>query len=204
MGKTVPDPKSYFMGFIPSRDRLLLEMEAEALREGIPIIGPVVGEFLHILIRTSKAKRILDLGTATGYSAIYLARAAGPDGMVVTVERDEFLSVRAWANIERAGLGGCVDIQVGAAGRIMKKLKPPFDLIFLDIDKHEYDGVLPHCHRLLHNGGLLVCDNVSFATAAAFNREVFNNGNWRTVHLFSFLPMHSPEDDALCLAMKVR
>ncbi|MBM4274785.1 MAG: hypothetical protein FJ134_10060 [Deltaproteobacteria bacterium] len=80
----------------------------------------------------------------------------------------------------------------------------PFDLIFLDIDKESYLPALTHCHRLLKTGGLLVADNTGFAGAADFNREIFGDSRWRTVHLFSFLPRHSPERDGISLAVKVR
>ena len=75
MSRMIPDPEGYFRKFVPSRDSLLLEMEEEARQEGIPIVGPVVGELLYILVCASGAVQILELGTATGYSAIYLARA---------------------------------------------------------------------------------------------------------------------------------
>jgi hypothetical protein len=79
----IPDMENYFRGFIPRRDALLRELEEEAKRESIPIVGPVVGELLYILARMSGAKNILELGTATGYSGIYLARALAPGGKIV-------------------------------------------------------------------------------------------------------------------------
>lgn len=85
MSKIVDQPEQYFKQIIPRRDELLIELEAEAARENIPIVGPVVGELLFILVSALKAQRILELGTATGYSAIYMARACKPNnGSVVT------------------------------------------------------------------------------------------------------------------------
>ena len=75
MTELVKNPEEYFKQFIPPRSALLKEMEEEAFREDIPIIGPVVGELLFILARLIRAERILELGTATGYSAIFLAEA---------------------------------------------------------------------------------------------------------------------------------
>ena len=80
----------------------------------------------------------------------------------------------------------------------------PFDFIFMDLDKESYLPALPHCRRLLKPGGLLVTDNVGFAGAAAFNQELFASEDWRTVHLLSFLPNHSPEHDGLSLAVRVK
>ena len=84
MSELVDHPEAYFRRFLPARDRLLLELEKEAEREEIPIVGPVVGELLHILAKAVQAERILELGTATGYSTIFLARALSTSGRLVT------------------------------------------------------------------------------------------------------------------------
>ena len=78
MSQMMPHLESYFRGFVPRRDELLLEMEIEAKAEDIPIVGPVVGELLFILTRATGAVNVLELGTATGYSAIHLARGCQP------------------------------------------------------------------------------------------------------------------------------
>ena len=203
MSLMIPDPENYFRGFIPPRDALLLELEEEAAREALPIVGPVVGELLYILARISGAKNILELGTASGYSAIYLARALAPGGKVITLELSEDMARRAKANFARAGLTDRVEVRRGQALDLMAAMAENFDLIFLDIDKESYLPALAHCRRLLKKGGLLVADNVAFAGAADFNREIFSQKGWRVVQLLSFLPRHSPEKDALCLALRV-
>ena len=94
MGKMTEDLETYFSGFIPRRDRLLLDLEREAESEGIPIVGPVVGTLLGLLCRVTGARRILELGTAAGYSAIFLARGAETaGGSEVTLEVDGRRSV---------------------------------------------------------------------------------------------------------------
>jgi predicted O-methyltransferase YrrM len=198
----IPDLENYFRGFIPPRDALLVELEEEAAREGIPIVGPVVGELLYILARLAGAKNILELGTASGYSAIYLARALAPGGKVITLELSEDMARRAESNFARAGLTDRVEVRRGQALDLMAAMTGTFDLIFLDIDKESYLPALAHCRRLLKKGGLLVADNVAFAGAADFNREIFNQEGWRVLQLLSFLPRHSPEKDALCLALR--
>jgi predicted O-methyltransferase YrrM len=85
----------------------------------------------------------------------------------------------------------------------MAQMKGPFDLIFVDIDKESYADTLPHCHRLLRSGGVLVADNVGFRGAEDFNRAVADHPQWRSVHLLCLLPLHSPEQDGLCLALRV-
>ena len=110
---------------------------------------------------------------------------------------------RAQTNFEKAGLEQRVEIVVGDAFEEMTKMRGPFDLAFLDIDKEGYAGALSHCNRLLRPDGLLVADNVAFRGADEFNQVVSANPQWKTVHLFSLLPQHSPEKDGLCLAVRV-
>jgi caffeoyl-CoA O-methyltransferase len=200
----IPDLEGHFREFIPPRDELLQALEEEARQQNIPIIGPVVGELLFILARAIKAKDILELGTATGYSAIYLARGAEPQGgRVVTLELDPGMAARARANCARAGVGDRVDIREGDALMLMEGMPGIFDLIFLDIDKESYLAALTHAQRLLRVGGLLVADNIGFTGALAFNREIFRRPEWRVAPLLCFLPAHSPEKDGLCLALRV-
>jgi len=112
----IADLEAHFREFIPPRDELLLRLEQEAQAEGIPIIGPVVGELLFILARATQARRILELGTATGYSAIYLARGCEPcGGKVITLESDPTMAARARANFDKAGLTGGVEVREGEA-----------------------------------------------------------------------------------------
>ncbi|MEW6660554.1 MAG: O-methyltransferase [Thermodesulfobacteriota bacterium] len=203
MSFMIPDMENYFRGFIPRRDALLLELEEEAARESIPIVGPVVGEFLYILARAMGARNILELGTASGYSAIYLARALPDGGKVITLELNPAMASRGRANFLRAGLAERVEVREGQALELMAAMTTTFDLIFLDIDKESYAPALPHCLRLLKVGGLLIADNVAFAGADAFNREISRQKSWRAVHLLSFLPQHSPEKDGLTLAVRV-
>ena len=203
MSAIVENPESYFKQFVPDRDSLLLKMEEEARQEAIPIVGPVVGELLLILARSTAARTILELGTATGYSAIYLARACKDvRGRVVTLEQDPVMAERALKNFRAAGLEKCIEIRVGDALQEISKMKTAFDLIFMDIEKKDYATALPYCQKLIKKGGLLVVDNVAFKDADDFNRALASQAAWRPVSLFSFLPFHSPENDALCIALR--
>jgi predicted O-methyltransferase YrrM len=200
----IQDPETYFRGFIPFRDELLLELERQAQQENVPIVGPVVGELLYILARATNSQAILELGTATGYSAICLARGLrGPDGKLITLERDETMATRGSENIARAGLADQVEVRVGDVVQVLHTLEGPYDLIFMDIDKEDYAGALPECRRLLRLGGLLVVDNVAFQGARQFNQMIFNDDKWRSVALYAFLPQHSPEQDGLTLAVRI-
>ena len=204
MSAMIPDLEAYFRGLVPPGDAVLLELEQEATLESIPIVGPVVGELLFVLARATGAARILELGTATGYSGIFLGRACAEiNGRVVSLEFDEAMAARARTNLARAGLADVVEVRVGEALDIMAALGETFDLIFLDIDKESYLPALSLSRRLLRSGGLLVADNTGFTGAADFNREILSHPAWRAVHLLSFLPRHSPEHDGLTLAVKV-
>lgn len=200
----IPDLEAHFREFIPPRDELLRGLEEEARRERIPIIGPLVGELLFILARATQARQVLELGTATGYSAIYLARGCEPQkGRVVTLELDAAMAARARENCARAGLKDRVEVREGEALALMAGMTGSFDLIFLDIDKESYLAALGHCQRLLRVGGLLVADNIGFAGAQDFNQEIFRRPEWRVAPLLCFLPDHSPERDGLSLAVKI-
>jgi caffeoyl-CoA O-methyltransferase len=204
MSAMIPDLEGYFRGLVPPGDAVLQELEQEAQRESIPIVGPVVGELLFVLARATGAAHILELGTATGYSGIFLGRACAEiNGRVVSLEYDEAMATRARANFARAGLADVVEVKVGEALSLMAGMSETFDLIFLDIDKESYLPALSHCRRLLRSGGLLVADNTGFTGAADFNREILSHPAWRAVHLLSFLPRHSPEHDGLTLAVKL-
>ncbi|MFC1896102.1 O-methyltransferase [Thermodesulfobacteriota bacterium] len=204
MSGMIPNPEKYFGRFIPPKDSLLLELEEEARTEGIPIVGPVVGQLLHLLAGAVRAEKILELGTATGYSTIFLARGCGSrNGTVVTVELDTGMAARARESFQKAGLDRRIRLEVGDALSLMTDMNGPFDMVFMDIDKEAYLEVLPQCHRLLRPGGFLVADNVGFSAANKFNRAIFDDSRWEAVHLLSFLPRHSPEKDGLCLALRL-
>jgi len=204
MSTIVENPTAYFRHLIPDRSPLLRDMEQEAQVEDIKIVGPLVGELLYILARIIKARRILELGTATGYSSLFLGQACvETGGKVVTLEIDASMVRRARAYIERAGLETTVTVKTGDAIDLLGQLEGSFDMIFMDIEKLDYIRALEPCRRLLRSGGLLVADNVGFKDADAFNQALRNSSDWRSVSIFSFLPLHSPENDGLCLALRI-
>lgn len=203
MSKMIEHPEDYFRRLLQPRDTLLTQLEQEAAQEDIPIVGPLVGELLFLLATISGAKRILEIGTATGYSAIFLARAlASVHGHLVTIEKQPEMAERAARNLRRAGLNQMVKIVIGDALQQLDQMETGCDMVFLDIDKKSYADCLPHCRRLLQPGGLLVADNVCFVDAEGFNRSISDSSQWKAVHLYSFLPGHSPEKDALCVALR--
>ena len=204
MSDIVENPEGYFRDLVPSRDQLLRDLELEAAQEEIPIIGPLVGDLLYLLVAVTRAERILELGTATGYSAIHMARALKtPEARVITLENDPSMTARATKNFQKAGLLPWIEIITGDAQAQLPQMTDSFDFAFLDIEKEFYADVLPDLHRLLKPGGLLVADNVAFKDAHPFNQAISSSDKWRSVSLFTFLPEHSPEYDAITLALRL-
>ncbi|MFW6415644.1 MAG: O-methyltransferase [Thermodesulfobacteriota bacterium] len=204
MSYLVSNPEEYFGQFVSSRSDLLLQLEDEARQEDIPIIGPVVGELLYILARTSQASRILELGTAIGYSTLFLGSACVESGgLVSTLESNPGLAQRARENCKRAGLESHIDVINQDALEAMDSMqKQGFDLAFLDIDKIYYEQVLDRIKPLLRKGGMLIVDNTGFKEADGFNKKIHSDPEWRQVQLYSLLPLHSPQWDGLCLALR--
>lgn len=204
MSDMVRHPETYFSGFIPNRDALLRKLEAEAEKEQIPIVGPVVGELLFVLARATGAANILELGTATGYSAVYLGRACAPTGgRVLTLENDPGMAARARQNLQEAALSETVSVRTADAIATLPELDGPFDFVFLDIEKKDYQPALSALSDIMRPGGLLLADNTGFRDANAFNQAIFDNPAWRSVQVLSFLPMHSARHDGLCFAVHV-
>ncbi len=203
MNTMIANPEAYFQRLLPERSALLQHLEAEAADGDIPIVGPVVGELLYILACFGRSRRMLELGTATGYSAIYLA-AAGREtqGHLVTLENDPELARRAEDNLAAAGLEGQAHVVCDDALAWLARSDQRFDFVFMDIEKEDYIKALPHLENILVPGGLLVADNVGFQDADAFNRAISASNAWRSVGLYALLPGHSPLYDGLCLAVR--
>src|SRR3954471_14981038 len=161
MGEIVPDAiEGYLAGLNRAGDPVLDEIAAGNATRGLPLVDAEVGALLRVLATSIQASRILEIGTAIGYSGIWLARALPPGGMLVTMEFDEARAREARANVERAGLSDRVSIVVGDAQLKIAKVSGPFDLIFQDGDKKLYTPLLDRLVALLRPGGLLVTDNV--------------------------------------------
>ena len=203
MSNMIKDLEGYFRNQVPGRDELLLGLEDEAREEGIPIVGPVVGHLLYLLVRANQGRKVLELGTATGYSAIFLGRACRENGgRLVTLEWDPALAERAKANLQRAELSPLTEVRVGSALELMESMEGSYDLIFMDLDKEYYLPALSSCGRLLRPGGLLLVDNVGFRGAEPFNKIISSDPGWLAVPLLAFLPGHSPERDGLMIALR--
>lgn len=161
MGYIVPDPvERYLSGLNRATDAVLQQIARDGDAADLPIVDAEVGALLRVLARSVGARRILEIGTCIGYSGIWLAGALPPDGMLITMEKDEARAKLAKANFERAGMADRVSVMVGDAALKIVKVAGPFDLIFQDGHKPLYNTLLDPLVKLLRTGGLLVTDNV--------------------------------------------
>lgn len=142
-----------------------LEAALDAQRAaGLPEIevAPVAGKLLNLLVRIAAARRVLEIGTLGGYSTIWMARAVGDDGRVVTIEAEPGNAVVAQASIDAAGVAARVEIRVGRAADVLPTLQgeDPFDLVFIDADKESNPLYLDWAARLGRPGTVVVVDNI--------------------------------------------
>ena len=164
MGQIVPDAiERYIAGLNRGHDRVLDDIERDGAARGLPLVDAEVGALLAVLVAATGASRVLEIGTAVGYSGIWLARGLPAGGMLLTMERSRERAAEANANFVRAGVAGRTSVIVGDAQLKLAKVAGPFDLIFQDGDKRLYLPMLDRLVALLRPGGLLITDNVLWA-----------------------------------------
>ena len=181
--------------------------------EGLPIVLPDTGAMLHALVRLTGARRVLEIGTAIGYSTLWMATALPQDGQLISLERDADRAARARAHAAAAGVEARVHVMIGDASRFLHKVTGPFDVIFQDGDKPGYLTHLDRLWALLRPGGVLACDNVLWSgtvvpgmtatearrqedteALAAFNEQLSRDPRFHTVWI--------PVGDGLSISTK--
>lgn len=161
MGQIVPDAvERYLAGLNRLVDPVLKQVAEDGARQDLPLVDAEVGALLRVLAVSLSAARILEIGTAIGYSGIWLASALPKGGMLMTMELNAERAAIARENFARAGLTDRVSVMVGDAGLLVSKVSGPFDLIFQDGAKKLYVPLLDRLVDRLRPGGLLVTDNV--------------------------------------------
>jgi predicted O-methyltransferase YrrM len=165
MGQIVlPLIDQYLASLNRAGDPLLDEIARNGAVRQLPLIDPQVGALLRLLSITASASasspRLLEIGTAIGYSGLWLARGLAPTGMLFTMERDDERAAVAKANFARAGVADRVHVMLGDATLLIRKVAGPFDLIFQDGPKQLYGPLLDPLVAKLRPGGLLVTHNV--------------------------------------------
>lgn len=162
----------YIRNTLRQSEGLLKELEQFAKEQHVPIITPEVAQLLIVLGKLIKPVRILEVGTAIGYSSILLAGILAPGGRIDTIERQEEMIIKARENIKKAGLENTISIIAGDAEEVLRCLDKQYDMVFLDAAKGQYPEFLPECLRMLKNGGLLVSDNVLYKGMVASDELV--------------------------------
>lgn len=184
--------EEYLIDLLPPRSEVLVRLEKDAERNNVPIVGPVVGRFLQLIATTCKAKKILEVGTATGYSGIWLGTVAMKNnGKLTTIESDPSRAKIASKSFLDAGISSSVEIVTGDARkevpRIARQLSGQLDVAFIDVgDKSLYVELLDDCVKALRVGGFLLADNTLWkglvatdakdkdtATLREFNKRVY-------------------------------
>lgn len=156
---------TYITNLFAPEDAVLAELREEIPRRRLPEIqvSAEQGRLLQVLLTTIDARRVLEIGTLAGYSAIWMARALPPHGRLVTLEIEPRHADVAREFIRRAQLGSIVEIRVGPALDSLVSLEreggEPFDACFIDADKENYPAYLDHALRLVRPGGLILGDN---------------------------------------------
>ncbi len=159
--------EAYLSELLPERDAVLRSMEQYAGQHKVPIIGPSCGRLLYQMARLVRARRVFELGSAIGYSTLWLARAVGPKGVVYYTDSDPSNARRAEAYLRRAKVRDRVRILVGEALARFRETPGQFDLIFNDVAKWQYPAVFRLALSRLKSGGLFIADNVLWSGRVA-------------------------------------
>jgi len=124
------------------------------------LVGHLEGNFLKLLVGLIRAKKVLEIGTFTGYSALKMAEALPSEGRLISLDIDPVNTRLARTFWEKSRAGRKITLKIGPAAQTLKSLKGPFDLVFIDADKQNYLAYWNACVPLVRQGGLLVVDNV--------------------------------------------
>src|SRR6266513_1971427 len=166
-GITSEPVENYLYSLLPASDEVLAEMEDQAAKRNIPIVGPAVGRILHQLALTSNAKNVFEMGSAIGYSTIWWARAIADGGRVIYTDGDSNNAARARKYFERAEGSDRITLKTGDALELLSEERQQFDIIFNDVDKEDYPRVFRIAIPKLRKGGLFITDNVLWSGKVA-------------------------------------
>lgn len=189
-GITSEPVEDYLYSLLPPRDEVLTEMEGEAAKRNIPIVGPAVGRILHQLALVSGAKDIFEMGSAIGYSTIWWARALGDGGRVFYTDGDRKNAEEAKDYFERAGVAKRITVKVGDALELLSEQTQQFDIIFCDVDKEDYPRAFRVALPRLRKGGLFVADNVLWSGKVAEHNPA--EASTKSIQEFNRLLYSSP------------
>lgn len=170
----------------PPRDAVLVRMEARAKERGYPISDPEVASFLAVTAESVRPRFIFELGANIGYGAVVLARAAGPESRVLTIEKSPDLCREARGFVKDAGLETRVEVREGDAIEELTRESRPIDLAYVDCVKEDYPRYLALLVPRLAPGGLLIADNVLWKGLVARGADVPHGERARTEAIRAF------------------
>jgi caffeoyl-CoA O-methyltransferase len=155
-----PAVLEYLARLHPPLEPVVEAVREEGLGEGLPLSDAATARLLRTLVIALGARKVLEIGTAIGYSAIVMALAMPAESLLLTMETDAARAATARRNLARAGVDGRVNVIVGDASRFLHKVAGPFDLVFQDGNKQLYEPMLDRLVSHLRPGGVLVSDNI--------------------------------------------
>ncbi|KOA20489.1 putative O-methyltransferase [Clostridium homopropionicum DSM 5847] len=162
----------YIRGLIGEDTGVLKDLEDYATKEHVPIVQKEVASFLKFMVTIQKPKKILELGTAIGYSSILMNIASNGNSIITTIERERDMIDIAEKNIQNYGFEKKIKILEGDCLEILPKLEEKYDLIFMDAGKGHYNDFFPYCLKLLEYNGIIIADNVLFRGMVASDELV--------------------------------
>lgn len=185
-------------------DAVLREIEEMGKKSFIPSIGPVKGKILAEVVKKHKPRKILEVGSLYGYSAILIAKNSPAKAEITTVEKNPEHARITEQNVERAKLEGQIKVLRGDAIEILSKLPGPFDLVFLDAEKAQYLDYLKAVENKLHQGSVVVADNVGVFQDQMQNylHYVRNTGRYRSQTVDTLLEFSETTKDAMEISEK--
>ncbi len=177
----------YIRSTIKPNSGLLAQLEEYAAQNHVPIIQPEVAALMKVLGNMHRPLRILEVGTAIGYSAMLFSSFLKTGGKIDTIERNEQMLELARKNIKAAGLQDTINVIAGDALEVLECLDKEYDMIFLDAAKGQYSEFLEQSKRMLVAGGLLVSDNVLYKGMIATDELVVRRKKTIVTRMRSFL-----------------
>lgn len=196
-GITFDYMEQYIRDLLPEKTGILGQLEAYAKENAVPIVQKEVAAFLEMMIKVKKPQRILELGTAIGYSAILMQMAAGGGSHITTIERSPEMINIAKENFKRFGFEDKIHVVEGDCLEVLETLQGEFDMIFMDAGKGHYNHFLPHCLRVLNKEGVIVADNVLFRGMVASKELVQRRKITIVKRMRKYLDLVSNQEDLL-------
>lgn len=160
--------ENYLYAMLPEREPVLQEMERQAKERKIPIVGPAVGRLFYQYARLLNAKTIFEMGSAIGYSTTWWAKAVGAGGKVHYTDGSRKNADEARRYFQQAGVADRIEVHIGDALEILSERKEQFDILFNDVDKHDYPRVFQMAAARVRKGGLFITDNALWRGDVAY------------------------------------